>query len=291
MTGVLNEHQVREIVRTNLSGNRLKSYSPLPSSGSGTWILNLRHHPFKVVLKIVDDAEMGRLRIEREVARILVRVDRITVPEFISMDDSAGIVPFTYYLRSHIPGLQWNDVMSLLPTPDRLSLARRCGEMLGAFHGIKGDRFGEIGGEGETPSLSALLLDRALANLDGLIDRGEIDSGKGREIREQLLDSVELIDLGQRPQLTHRRLTPADILVKNERGEWIVTGLLGTGGSGMWNHLWDMASITRRLRDEHPDLVTALEESHYGIVSRPEAYEKRLEVYTILESLADSESG
>jgi len=287
MNGALREHQVREIVRENLPGNRLKSFAPLSSPESGTWLLHLRHDPFKVVLKIVDKEGMSRLSIARDVERILGRIDRIDVPEFICLDDSGALVPFSYSLRSHIPGLQWNDVMTLLPAPDRVSLARRCGEMLGAFHSVEGECFGEIGGEAGSDSLSSILLDRAMENLEILIGRGGIDSAEGSEIRDRLLDSRELLDLDSRPQLTHRRLTPADVLVKNEGGEWIVTGLLGTGWSGMWKHLWDIASIVRLLGEEHPDLLNAFEESHYGIVTRPDDYKKRLEIYMILESLDD----
>ncbi len=285
MNGMLKVHQVREIVRANLSGNRLKSFAPLPSPESGTHILHLRHHPFRVILKIIGDRGIGERDVEHAVERILGGVDRVRVPEVICLDDSRAIVPFRYYLRAHIPGLQWSDVLSLLSPPDGVSLAQRCGEMLGAFHGVEAEGFGEIGGEESSLPLTSILLDRAMETLGKVVEKAGIDSGEERAIEERLLGSRSLLDLDRRPQLTHRRLTSADILVKKEGGEWIVTGLLGTGSSAMWNHMWDMASLARQIGDDHADLLEALEDSHYGIVSRPDDYGERLEVYRILESL------
>jgi hypothetical protein len=282
---MLNVHQVREIVRANLSGNRLKSFAPLPSPDTGTYILHLRNHPFKVVLKIIGDEGMGRLDVERAVERVLAEVGRVQVPEFICLDDSRKLVPFRYYLRAHIPGLQWSDVMLLLPTTDGVSLARRCGEMLGAFHGIEAEAFGEIDGERISLPWSSIVLDRAMEHLGELIEKGWIDSEESRALGDRLLDSRSLLDLGCQPQLTHRRLNPSDILVKNDGGQWIVTGLLGVGRSAMWYHMWDMASLVRQIGEDYPELLGALEEAHYGIVSRPADYDERLEVYMIIERL------
>jgi hypothetical protein len=285
MAIVLKVHQARDIIRANLPGNQLKSIKPLASSGEGAFVLNLRNHPFKVVVKVLDSRRWEMLIVEREVENLLKGIEGVQVPEYIAMDDSGKVTPFSYSLRSFLPGLPWSDVMPLLPFPDRLSLAEQCGRILGGYHSVSAEVYGEIHGDERSTSWSELILHGTMANCEKVREMGWFASDMEDKIRDYLLDIDELLDRERRPCLTHRRLNPGDFLVKNEGGDWIAVGLLRTGGSGYWHHLWDLASLRRLLGDGREEILDSLESSHYEVITRPENYGEILRVHEVMEML------
>ena len=148
MPGEPSVHLVREIVRKSLPGNLLKAFAPAPSGEGRTFVLHLRRRPFKAVLKVLEASGDEATRVIRDVEHLLSKVEGVRVPEVLDLDVSMKGIPFPYYVRSYLPGLSWQDILSLLSAAERLSLASRVGAALAIFHGIRGDGYGGIrGGE------------------------------------------------------------------------------------------------------------------------------------------------
>jgi hypothetical protein len=272
-------------VAAHFPDNRLKSSAPLHSSGTGTHLIHLYNRPFKVVLKLLDEEESRWPAVESRVERLLEGIPGVQVPRLLGVDESGTILANPYAIRSYLPGLPWGDVLPLLPPADSATLAEKCGALLGAFHGVTADSFGEIDGEENVKRWSGLVLGGALEDLEKVVLKGWIGTREKDRILKYLLGVADLLDEGGAPRLTHRRLTPRDILVRSEAGEWITTGLLGTGGSAFWDYLWDVAALRRELAGGHDAVLEAVERGHRAAVPLPVNFEKKLAACTVIESL------
>ncbi|HLZ20503.1 MAG TPA: aminoglycoside phosphotransferase family protein [Ktedonobacterales bacterium] len=139
----------------------------------------------------------------------------------IAADVTYAHWPWRYMISTYLPGHAWMAVRPKLNDAELRAAHRQMGEAVAILHGVPFPQFGEVTPDGTVPFgapyLSALTerVRRRVANPR----HAELFLSLVRE-RAALFADVD------KASLTHEDLNPNNILFHNEKGQWILSGIL-----------------------------------------------------------------
>jgi fructosamine-3-kinase len=179
--------------------------------------------PHRAVVK-VHGSETNTLETEAEALRYLGTETACPVPRAYLQDSSARVIPYTFLLMEHVPGVCLRSID--LEAAERIEIDVQLAEVLGELHSHRGERWGGLDDAKEPESWADLFTAR--------LTEARIHPAVAKRLAPDVLELIdESIDLAPpalqdagRPTLVHGDVWDGNLMVRREGGRWLLTGLL-----------------------------------------------------------------
>ena len=193
---------------------------------SAVFRLGFDRAPHWAVVKLRPAAEDDPLPRERVRLDYLREHTSVPCPKVYLQDDSLSIVPYSFLLVEHLPGV--NLESARLGPGQRATVERELARVLAELHSRTRDTFGNLGTESGTREWVDVFIPR-LQDI-----RGEMDELLPSSLREELDRALPLAEDALRaqgvPALIHHDVSPGNIIVENRSGSWHLSGLVDPVG-------------------------------------------------------------
>jgi aminoglycoside phosphotransferase (APT) family kinase protein len=277
MESVISHDQLMQLLRHTFGtkvelisckiGKQLKDYLVL--------LAQLRYPSIEVVIKLAGREASLASTFDRTAAlhRLVAAHTTISMPEVLSVNMSYQTWPWRYFIRTHIPGLEWAVVRPQM-NADELSIAyHQLGDVVGQLHAIHFPLFGE-------PAVDGIVGDEE-TYLAALTKHARL-SIKHAHLRELFCSVLEeqrhlFLDILQ-ASLCHEDLHKYNILFQFRQGKWHLATILDFDKAWAGHCETDLA----RLELWESGMSVAFWRSYEEICPVEPLYEQRRAIYQLL---------
>lgn len=181
----------------------------------------------RVILKQAPDADAARLTYEAELlvneAEFYRRAGGgtgVPVPEVVHLAPDS-------LLMSELPGEPWSALTAGMGDAEHERLRRELGSLVGELHNVTGTRFGY---PSQAVPTAPTWREAFTAMLEAVLADAERFGAKlpvsGERVRELVRRAVPALDEVTVPALVHFDLWQGNILLKQEEGQWTISGII-----------------------------------------------------------------
>jgi hygromycin-B 7''-O-kinase len=236
-----------------------------------------------LVVKVYGERMAWKMGKEVLVYGLLASVP-VPTPEILHVDDSRQVLDANYALMTMLPGIPASMVTKDLPAGDLGDIWRQIGSIARACHTVTFQEFGYIGPEGVTEPVGGnrAHMTRILdSHLRTFRDNGG-EPALADVVERRLEEDAPLLDTCGSPVLCHDDLHEDNVLVEQQNGRWVVTGVVDMENASAADPMLDLAKADYYAREE-PTRRTGLLDGYGPLPANGEA---RLALYRLHHALA-----
>ncbi len=182
------------------------------------------HHPsLEVVIKLAGPEAPIACPFDRTAVlhRLVATHTAISMPEIIAVDVSYQKWPWRYFIKTHIPGVEWATARRQMSKEQLTSAYNQIGNAVAQLHSIRFPAFGELAASGQ--------VQRSSPYLTALRERAStlIKSIRLRDYFFSVLSQhTHLFEGIRNASLCHEDLHSHNILFENQQGHWRLATIL-----------------------------------------------------------------
>ncbi len=203
-------------------------------------LIKLRHPSLEVVVKLAGPKAPLHCPFDRTAMlhHLVTARTTIPMPEVIAVDVTYQTWPWRYFIKTHIPGLEWAVAREQMSPEQRSDAHRQIGDAVGQLHAIHFPGFGELAVDGS--------IQKGASFYEALIERSRlfIKSERMRELfysvvekREQLFNTIRTASL------CHEDLHWHNVLFHYNEGYWRLATILDFDKAWAGYHETDLARL------------------------------------------------
>lgn len=203
-----------EIIKTTI-GNQHPDYLVL--------LVRLRRPSLEVVVKLAGPKAPLHCPFDRTAMlhRLVKSRTTIPMPEVIAVDVTYQAWPWRYFVKTHVPGLEWAVAREQMSPEQRSDAYKQIGDAVGQLHAIHFPAFGELALDGSVQNGASFH--------EALIERSRlfINSERMRELFYCVVEKREpLFQNIRAPSLCHEDLHWHNVLFHYKEGHWRLATIL-----------------------------------------------------------------
>lgn len=189
-----------------------------------------------VVLRVAPEPAL-QFRCERELMRneyvslpYLAPIGSL-LPRTLAIDFTHDLIGRDYLFQSMLPGLPAPDGLARYPRSEWTEFFEQLGTIARQVHGVRGERFGRVGGPTYDTWSAALLgcFDDIAADLDAI----GLDASDVRQVARFALQRRDVLDEITEPRLLHGDLWTVNVMVETDAPVPTICGVLD-GDRTLW---------------------------------------------------------
>jgi Ser/Thr protein kinase RdoA (MazF antagonist) len=238
-------------------------------------LVQLRHPSIDVVVKLAGPEAPLVCPFERTAMlhRLVATRTTIPMPEVLAVNMSYQTWPWRYFIKTHIPGLEWAVVRQQMNREELSNAYQQLGNTVAQLHAIHFSTFGELavdGGVRGNKSYFTVLTEHA---------RSSIRDAYLRDLFFSALEKQQHLFLDIRhASLCHEDLHKYNILFQHRRGQWHLATILDFDKAWAGHHETDLA----RLELWEGMMSSGFWSSYEAICPIAPLYEQRRPIYQLL---------
>ncbi len=238
-------------------------------------LVQLRHPSLEVVVKLAGPAAPMASPFERTAMlhRLVAAHTTIPMPEVLAVNMSYQAWPWRYFIKTHIPGLEWATAQQQMNGEELSNAYQQIGEAVAQLHTIHFPGFGELAVDGSVQGdglCFAALLEHA---------RSSIKNAHLQDLFSAVLEKRQhLFSDVRQARLCHEDLHQHNILFQHRQGQWRLATILDFDKAWAGHHETDLARL------ELWRGMTSQEfwRSYEAICPREPLYQQRRPIYQLL---------
>lgn len=171
-----------------------------------------------------------------EALRLLRGEIDLPIPQLRASDTAGATVGVPYLLLDEIQGTPLQQVLPQLSEDQLYQLGRRLGEIMARVHRLSCEQYGPLAGA-SAPDERGYVLTRLASDLERCQASGLLDRRTGEQLAAWF--EREFMPTGRQAALVHGGLGMRQLLVREARGGWQISALLGWQAAEGWAPGWD----------------------------------------------------
>lgn len=224
--------QLATILDRALPGEQLSEARPL---GDGRYLLALAGGE-RLSIQIYTSPEQAAAA--AEALRLLRGEVDLPIAQLRASDAEGATIGTPYLLLSEQAGEPLAQALPQLSEDQLYQLGRRLGEIMCRVHRLGTAHYGPLASASpDARDERGYVLARLADELRRCGDLGLIDRRAGEELTEWFERRFQ--PAGRQPALVHGALSMASVLVRQAKGGWQISGLLGWDAALGWSPAWD----------------------------------------------------
>lgn len=246
-------------------------------------LVQLRYPSIEVVIKLAGPEAPLASPFERTAMlhRLVATHTTIPMPEVLAVNMSYQTWPWRYFIKAHIPGLEWAVVRRQMSVEELSTAYQQIGNAVAQLHTLHFPTFGELAVDGsvqgDEPYFTALT-EHA---------RSSIKHAHLRDLFFSVLEKQRHLFLGVRhASLCHEDLHKHNILFQFQHGQWHLATILDFDKAWAGHHETDLA----RLELWKGMMSNEFWRSYEAICPLEPLYEQRCPIYQLLWCLEYAQS-
>ena len=203
-------------------------------------LVQLRHPSIKVVVKLAGPEAPMRCPFDRTAMlhSLVATQTTIPMPEVLAVDVSYQGWPWRYFIKTHIPGLEWAVVREHMDQEELSDAYQQMGNAVAQLHGIRFPMFGELAVVGSVQGQGSYFA--ALTEHAGCV----IESPHLCKLFYSVLQTRQHLFLDVcRADLCHEDLHKHNILFQYRHGKWHLATILDFDKAWAGHHETDLARL------------------------------------------------
>ncbi len=203
-------------------------------------LVQLRHPSIEVVVKFAGPEASMACSFERTAMlhRLVATHTTIPMPEVIAFNMSFQTWPWRYFIKTHIPGLEWAEARPQMNMNELSNAYQQIGNAVAQLHTIRFPMFGELAVDGSVQGgdlYFTVLTERA---------QYSIKSTHLCDLFFPVLEKYQGLFVGVRhASLCHEDLHKYNILFQHRQGEWHLATILDFDKAWAGHHETDLARL------------------------------------------------
>lgn len=228
----LTSEQLSAILNRAMPGERLREARPLPNERYAL----LLPGGTRLDVQAFPSAEAAATAVE---ALQLLRAEvDLPIPQLQASDAEGTTVGTPYVLLSESNGEPLGQVLTQLNDDQLYAVGRRVGEIMCRVHRLGCKHYGPLAGADQpVGDERGYVLARLAHDLRRCDELGVLDRQTGQELEDWFAQRFNPV--GRQPALVHGALSLDNVLVRQTKSGWQVSGLLGWDQAQGWSPAWD----------------------------------------------------
>ena len=223
--------QLSAILDRAMPGERLREARPLPNDRYALALADGTR------LDVQAYASSEAADTAAEALRLLRGEVDLPIPQLQASDADGATVGTPYLLLSEMNGEPLEQVLAQLNEDQLYQIGRRVGEIMCRVHRLSCERYGPLAGGNADDDERGYVKNRLARDIRRCGELGVLDRQSGEQLTswfEQRFNPT-----GRQPALVHGALGMHQVLVRQSKNGWQVSGLLGWDRALGWSPAWD----------------------------------------------------
>lgn len=238
-------------------------------------LIRLRHPSIEVVVKLAGPEAPLACPFDRTAMlhRLVTAHTTIPMPEVLAVNMSYRDWPWRYFIKTHIPGVEWATVRPQMNSAELSDAYRQIGDAVAQLHAMHFPVFGDLAVDGSVQG-DEFYFDALAAHA-----RRAIQSARLRDLFSAVLESRrDLFSDVRRASFCHEDLHKYNLLFQQQQGQWRLATILDFDKAWAGHHETDLA----RLDLWEGAMSEAFWQSYEAICPIAPLYKQRRPIYQLL---------